>query len=327
MVEAIPNDSLTKEALGLLIEQNGYLGDGWTSNPFETESWELLRKRFETLGIKVNPKEALDSVRQASEAMKMAPRCLYVCRGRKCEHFTPPANTDERASLAIKETGCQGSCEFSPRAALRFDGNQKDFRNLDATTWQDLLTLGSIASHSGTLLVDNDPALELQFDPMHSDSTTDLTTLGFLVGHFRGEGYYGKDKRPFSKEVIGSWVAKGTALALRMSVSYPLALGGIDSHQAFVVIGFKAKDGEYIGNAWTDSGESLEYRYEIDDQSGALIFSDSSPEHGKGLSARKSLVPEKRGYEERLEIWDDSSEVSLYSMVLLKRINSAVTNG
>lgn len=323
MTSTPASEVLFEEALGFLIEHNGYLGDQWKDDPFGTASWKILDKRIKALGLSIKREEALSYVGRAIKAMEMSPRSIYICRGPNCKNLSPPVERNSVAHLPTQTTGCQGTCDFSPRAALRFDGSQRDFRNLDANNWKDLLSLGANAFRAGTLLVENDPTRDLQFDPRHPEPSPNLRNLEFLLGHFRGEGHYGETNRLFSKEVVGNWVAGGSALALKMQVSYPLASGGVDSHQALVIMGHQRNTDEYIGHAWTDSGGSLEYRYRIDRESGAVVFSDQSPEHDKtDQKAKKTLVPKDQGYEEQLEICDDSGRVSIYSSVLLKRAGS-----
>ena len=69
-------------------------------------------------------------------------------------------------------------------------------------------------------------AERFRFDPVHDHlkPSVHLMPLQFLLGHFRGRGKYAMTSYTFHKELIGTPEAGGRFIALRMGVSYPLAM-------------------------------------------------------------------------------------------------------
>jgi len=306
------------EALGVLLEYGGHLGDSEDSGaPELPDPW---KERILRSGAALSESVALEALEKASARFEADPRAIYRCRGETCRRLDPDPLAQPPDALRLRTSGCQGHCEAAPRATLCFDGAQRAFGPLDDRAWQKINELLRRAQREDTLLVDDDPTLDFSFDPVHAHSAPDLSDFEFLVGNFRGEGHYGETERPFRKQVAGRWVAGGSAIALRMEVAYPLPGGGIDAHQGLVVIGAERSGDDFLGHAWTDGGSCLEYRYQIDAQSGALVFSDRPPGHGHSARrARKLLVPRSGGYEERLEVEDAAGEYSTYSSLILIR--------
>lgn len=306
------------EALGMLLEYGGHLGDPEDlAGRALPAPWE---ERILQSGGGFSESVAREALRQATARFEANPRAIYRCRGETCRRLDPDPLTHPPDELPLRTSGCQGHCEAGPRATLCFDGAQRAFGPLDHEAWLKIDQLLRRAQREDTLLVDDDPTRDFSFDPVHAHSTPDLSDFEFLVGNFRGEGHYGESERPFRKQVAGRWVAGGSAIALRMEVAYPLPGGGVDAHEGLVVIGAERSGDDFLGRAWTDGGSCLEYRYQIDPDSGALVFSDRPPGHGHSARrARKLLVPQPGGYEERLEVEGESGGFSTYSTLVLRR--------
>jgi len=147
-----------------------------------------------------------------------------------------------------------------------------------------------------------------------------LQRFRFLVGHFHGEGHYTQGANVFHKEVVGSWEAGGRFIGLRMSVTYPLADGRKDIHDAFIMIGAQSTSGSWLAQAYTDGGSVQTYHLEL--QGDTISFADQLPTvHGiKIVRARKSLIPTVDGFEERLEIDRGTGRFEPYSAIILRRI-------
>ncbi len=305
----------SSEALGLLLEMGGHLGNrepsGGLPNPW--------RERLESLGSDLDLDRAQLALDEAKARYAAQPRALVLCRGSECRRAEAASGGAENSPIPILESGCQGHCEDGPRGTLLFDGGQRAFRRLDPEGLQRVVELIERAVEENTLLVDRDPALPVTFDPVHDHSAPDLSAFGFLVGQFRGEGSYARGQS-FRKEVVGRWAAGGSAVTLRMEVSYPLPRGGVDSHQGLVVIGAERDGEDWIGRSWTDGGHAAEHRYRVDPGSGAVVFADRPPGHGHSAKrARKLLIPRTGGYEERLEVEDADGNYATYSSLQLLR--------
>ena len=118
--------------------------------------------------------------------------------------------------------------------------------------------------------------------------------------------------------MIGSWQAGGAAIILRMAVAYPLQEGGVDVHEAFVLIAPHQDHNRLVGRAVTDGGRYIEYLYRIDLSSGSIEFDDQSPDHGDSDGkVCKTLTPIKEGYVEVLEVEGIEAE---YSRIVMHRV-------
>jgi hypothetical protein len=159
---------------------------------------------------------------------------------------------------------------------------------------------------------------ELVHDP--EEYRVPLHNLRFLLGHFRGEGHYARGATVFYKEMSGMWEANGRFIGLRMSVTYPLADGRQDVHEAFIMVGTHPTSGQFEAHAYTDSGTIQTYQLEWNDN--VLSFADRPPTaHGKSITrARKSFTPTADGFEESVEVDLGNDTFVPYSMVKMLRV-------
>lgn len=161
--------------------------------------------------------------------------------------------------------------------------------------------------------------IDLVHDP--EEYRASLQQFRFLLGDFRGEGRYTGSNSVFQKELSGSWEAGGRFLALRMSVTYPLADGRRDIHEALVIVGAQGVSGPFEAQAYTDSG--FVHSYQLEWSGHTVSFADRPPTgHGSKIQrARKSLTPTPDGFEERVDVdWGDDT-FTLYSVVQMQRVN------
>ena len=184
-------------------------------------------------------------------------------------------------------------------------------------------------------MMDTPPPDKLVHGPKEQDPR--LQRLGFLIGHFQGEGKYLKGSRQFQKDVVGAWQAGGQFLSLRMRVAYPLKDGRVDVHDAFVVVGFNPANKQLEARAYTDSGGMIDYQLEVVGQE--IFFPDRPPGHQsqtKALRARKQrarkqraskvLCPHENGFEERLEVDFGTGDYEPYSRIIMIKEESAVAS-
>ncbi len=170
-------------------------------------------------------------------------------------------------------------------------------------------------------MMDTPPPDKLVHGPKEQDPR--LQDLGFLVGHFQGEGKYLKGSRQFQKEVVGVWQAGGQFLSLCIRVAYPLKDGRVDVHDAFVVVGLNPANEQLEARAYTDSGGMIDYQLEVSGQE--ICFPDRPPGHQsptKALRARKQrarkvLCPHESGFEERLEVDFGTGDYEPYSRIIM----------
>jgi len=101
---------------------------------------------------------------------------------------------------------------------------------------------------------------DLVHDP--EENRVPLQKLRFLLGRFRGEGRYTKGTGVFYKETRGTWEAGGRFIGLRMNVTYPLADGRRDIHEAFVMVGAGSTLASFEAQAYTDGGIIMNYHLE-----------------------------------------------------------------
>ncbi|MDA2932584.1 hypothetical protein MYX19_05465 [Nitrospinae bacterium AH-259-F20] len=229
----------------------------------------------------------------------------------------------------VSQTECQGPCKQAPVATLRVGNRCEMFAQFaHEGGLQAVFNFASRATAAGTLLVDLGSAQPFRFDPVHDHEKPSpmLTRLGFLLGHFHGEGTWANRPGRFLKEVIGGWEAGGRFLALRMAATYPLQDGKKDAHQALIIVGVNPSDGRVEAKAYTDGGSIHEYLLTIEGDQ--VLFADRPPEHGTlGKRARKILLPTPEGYEERLEIDTGEGLFEPYYEVTLRRISHQSPSG
>lgn len=159
---------------------------------------------------------------------------------------------------------------------------------------------------------------DLVHDP--EENRLPLQRLRFLLGRFRGEGRYTKGSNVFYKEMNGMWEAGGRFIGLRMTVTYPLADGRRDIHEALVIVGTESTLEYFTAQAYTDGGIIMNYQLAFDDD--ALSFADRPPtEHGdKVKRARKRLTPTVGGFAEHVDVdWGDGS-FQPYSVIAMQRV-------
>jgi hypothetical protein len=270
------------------------------------------------------------ALRRARSWFAAFPVHLFVCGGQPCRErsrdFASLTGALERfahdESRAASITECQGPCKQAPVATLRVGEPCAMFAQVhDACDWEAVLDYAERATRARSLLVDPGNAQPFLFDPVHEPErvSVPLRKLGFLVGHFSGQGRYADRPGSFHKEVIGSWEAGGRFIGLRMAVTYPLADGRKDVHQALVLVGFNAAAYRYEARAYTDSGTTHDYTLTVDGEQ--AVFDDRPPGHGARVTrARKVLTPRPDGYDEILEIQADAEPFQTYSTVELRQV-------
>jgi hypothetical protein len=188
--------------------------------------------------------------------------------------------------------------------------------------WQIVLDFARRAAAAGTLLLDPGAAQPFQFDPVHDHEkvSVPLQKLGFLIGHFQGEGEEVTVTGPstFLKELVGSWEAVGHCLALRMGVTYPLATGHKDTHTAFVAVGVNPTTDHIEARAYTDGGNMHDFRLRFEGD--ALMFEDNAPGHLGAARARKIVRPTAYGFEERLEVDHGEGRFEPHYVIAMHRV-------
>jgi hypothetical protein len=110
----------------------------------------------------------------------------------------------------------------------------------------------------------------------HVDASSDLATLGFLVGRFTGEGSLGQGATKVSKQVVGRWEVGGHFLSLAMTASYLVNQTLADVHHALAVVGVMTRpDGSIEARVFTDGGAIYEHRLVV--EPGRVSFRDPTP--------------------------------------------------
>jgi hypothetical protein len=163
------------------------------------------------------------------------------------------------------------------------------------------------------------PTADLVHDP--EEQRLPLNPLRFLLGRFSGEGRYLHKTEVFQKEIVGDWEAGGGFIGLRMRVTYPLADGRKDIHEALVMIGADpSSSSQLVAQAYTDGGAVLNYALEL--QGSVLSFEDRPPTgHGnRAKRARKRLVQVSDGFEEWLDVDWGEGRLEPYSVVVMRRV-------
>jgi hypothetical protein len=299
-----------------------------TQGRWTTSDAEALRTRLARGGA-VGEGTALEEVLERARTWFSEGRAhLFVCGGRPCRERARdfPGVAARLGSFPVvghlkaSVTECQGPCKQAPIATLRIGERCAMFAQVhNLCDWEAVLDYANRATNAGTLLVDPAGAQAFVFDPVHEPhrGSVALQRLSFLVGHFRGNGRYAHRDGTFHKEVIGTWKAGGRFIGVRMAVTYPLADGRHDVHQALVLVGYEAGAGVYEARAYTDSGTTRDYTLALDGD--RVVFSDRVPGHGVSAArARKILMPRAEGYDEVLEIQPESEPFRPYSVVELR---------
>jgi hypothetical protein len=309
-------------AFGFLVKVEG----SWTE-PALAQFRHFLHLRR----LSPSADELLSLLNQAKEDYWAGENRLYLCTAQPCcgqSSFDNSAEALESFSrelgLPIAKTGCQGPCKQAPVLSLRVGERQQMFAQVNSEkNWRAVLAFVKTAVQAGSLLVNPGEAEEFLHDPIHDHGkpSAHLKPLGFLLGHFRGQGRYAMNSYAFHKEVVGTFEAGGRFIALRMDASYPLADGRKDVHKALVIVGSEPSSGMITAHAYTDGGAVREYLVERCEQT--LQFADEPPGHrDRWKRARKILRPTNDGFEERLEV-DDGSGYAPYYVIPLQKVNDA----
>ena len=310
-------------ALGFLVKVEG----SWTESALAQFRHFLHLRR-----LSPSDDELRVVLERAREAYRDGANHLYLCAAQPCCHQAGfDTSIDALDSLSrelrspVSATGCQGPCKQAPVWSLRIGERQQMFAQIrHEKDRRAVLGFVKAAVQAGSLLVDPGEAGEFLHDPVHDHGkpSTHLKPLGFLLGHFRGQGRYAMNSYAFHKEVIGTFEAGGRFIALRMDASYPLADGRKDVHKALVIVGAESLSGSIVAHAYTDGGLVREYRVEHSERN--LQFADEPPGHrDRWKRARKILQPTADGFEERLEV-DDGSGYVTYYVVTMQKVNAAL---
>ena len=235
------------------------------------------------------------------------PTALILCDGEACRHARTYDMSGSNASVRVEQAACMGPCQQAPLAEVRIGEESRLFRQLnDQCDAQAVYDYAVRAADAGSFFVETGTAQPHLFDPVHDPDPVSLplAPFAYLVGRFRGVGKTldgaGGD---FTKEVHGTWIAKGKFIGLNMTATYPLPSGEHDIHEAFVVLGHG--NGAFNARAFTDGG--TEHPFELEADGDRLIFPDRLPAHVRKQAdrARKIIEPTRAGYRETLEIGDE----------------------
>jgi hypothetical protein len=188
--------------------------------------------------------------------------------------------------------------------------------------WQAVRGFAQRAASAGTLLTEPGNADPFLFDPVHEHEhghgSVPLRKLQFLLGHFQGEGKEVTRPEPFQKELVGSWEAGGRCIALRMGVTYTLADGRKDTHNAFVAIGVNPQTEGIEARAYTDGGGVHDFHLQLDGD--AVMFDERPDAHYAARRARKVLRPTAYGFEERLEVDQGEGHFTTHFVITMQRV-------
>jgi hypothetical protein len=188
--------------------------------------------------------------------------------------------------------------------------------------WQAVRGFAQRAASAGTLLTEPGSADPFLFDPVHEHEhghgSVPLRKLQFLLGHFQGEGKEVTRPEPFQKELVGSWEAGGRCIALRMGVTYTLADGRKDTHNAFVAIGVNPQTEGIEARAYTDGGGVHDFHLHLDGD--AVMFDERPDAHHAARRARKVLRPTAYGFEERLEVDQGEGHFTTHFVITMQRV-------
>ena len=312
-------DELEFHASGFMVKVHGV----WTEKALDEFRHFLKLRRVEP-----TDDELIAVLRHAKEKYLKGEARLSLCAARPCRDKIEFAISDEAleswasaAGVPISLTGCQGPCKQAPVVSLRIADRSEFFAQVgSAVDWQTILGFAKQARTAGTLMVHAGGAESFRFDPVHDHvkPSVHLTPLRFLLGHFRGQGKYSMTPYTFQKEVIGTPEVGGRFIALRMGVSYPLADGRTDVHNALVMVGTQTSANRFIAHAYTDAG--IFRQYSVQGSEGGLSFDDLPPGHSdQWRRARKILRPTPAGFEEQLEV-DAGNGFVPYYVISMQRV-------
>jgi hypothetical protein len=107
-----------------------------------------------------------------------------------------------------------------------------------------------------------------------------------------------------------------------MGVTYPLANGQKDTHNAFVTIGVNPDTERIEARAYTDGGAIHEFQLQVEGD--ALMFAERPAAHHGAQRARKIVRPTPDGFEERVEMDYGSGQYELHSVLTMQRVTSEV---
>lgn len=317
-------DELNTYALGFLARVQG----SWTDEAISDWRAELTR-----LGFAPAASEISIALAHAHERFYEGPGHLLVCMGRPC-HVRQKFDASDAAmrqgldaSLLLSTTECQGPCKQAPVATLRIGQRSMMFAQFAQTAdWQAVRSFAQRAAAAGTLLVEQGSAEAFAFDPVHDHEhgSVVLQPLRFLLGRFQGEGEETTRPMSFQKEMVGSLEAGGRCLALRMGVTYPLANGQKDTHNAFVTIGVNPDTEAIEARAYTDGGAIHEFQLQMEGD--AVVFAERPPVHNdQAQRARKILRPTPDGFEERVEVDYGSGQYEMHSVLAMQRVTPSAS--
>lgn len=312
-------DELNHFALGFLAQVQG----SWTETAVSSWRAELTRLGFAPTEAEISTALAHAHTRFAEGASH-----LLVCMGRPC-HARQKFDASDAAlrhgldpsHLLLSTTECQGPCKQAPVATLRVGQRSTMFAQFSQEAdWQAVRSFAQRAAAAGTLLVEIGSAEPFEFDPVHDHEhgSVVLSPLRFLVGRFQGEGEETSRPMTFQKEMLGSLEAGGRCIALRMGVTYPLANGQKDTHNAFVTIGVNPDTEAIEARAYTDGGAIHQFQLQVEGD--AVVFAERPPAHSDNAQrARKILCPTPDGFEERVEV-DYGAGYETHSVLRMQRV-------
>ena len=312
-------------ALGFVVQVQG----SWTEAAVRGWRAELTRQ-----GLTPTEHELTAALTQAQQRFSQGPAHLFLCLGRPCHRrqkfdMSEPALRQglDESRLLLSTTECQGPCKQAPVATLRVGQRSTMFAQFaQDTDWQAVRSFAQRAASAGTLLTEPGSADPFLFDPVHehehSHGSVALRKLQFLLGHFQGEGQEVTRPEPFQKELVGSWEAGGRCIALRMGVTYTLADGRKDTHNAFVAIGVNPQTEGIEARAYTDGGGVHDFQLQLDGD--AVMFDERPDAHYAAQRARKILRPTAAGFEERLEVDHGEGRFEMHFVIMMQRVTPTV---
>lgn len=316
-----PSVNLETLALGFVVQMQG----SWTEAALRSWRAELTRQ-----GLAPAEHELTVALAQAQERFFQGPAHLFLCMGLPC-HRRQKFDVFEQAlqqgldesRLLLSSTACQGPCKQAPVATLRVGQRSTMFAQFaQDADWQAVRGFAQRAASAGTLLTEPGSADLFLFDPVHEHEhghgSVPLRKLQFLLGHFQGEGKEVTRPEPFQKELVGSWEAGGRCIALRMGVTYTLADGRKDTHNAFVAIGVNPQTEGIEARAYTDGGGVHDFHLQLDGD--AVMFDERPDAHHAARRARKILRPTAYGFEERLEVDQGEGHFATHFVITMQRV-------
>jgi hypothetical protein len=310
-------------ALGFVVQVQG----AWTEEAFRGLRAELTRQ-----GFTPTDHELTAALTHAQQHFFQGPAHLFLCIGRPCRGRQKFDTSEQllrqgidESRLCLSTTECQGPCKQAPVATLRVGQRSTMFAQfVQEADWRAVLGFAQRAASAGTLLTEPGSADSFQFDPVHDHEhgSVLLRKLQFLLGHFQGEGKEVTRPEPFQKELVGSWEAGGRCIALRMGVTYPLADGRKDTHNAFVAIAVNPKTEGIEARAYTDGGDVHDFQLQLEGD--GIMFTERPAAHHVAQRARKIVRPTADGFEERLEVDHGEGRFETHFVITMQRVTPTV---